>query len=69
MLNCDIVDLPGFGTETDSDDEITLKAAQRTDVLIYLSQANGFMRIEDIEYLKQNVRNLPIWEKKGDNEA
>lgn len=54
LLNCDIVDLPGFGTETDSDDEITLKAAQRTDVLIYLSQANGFMRIEDIEYLKQN---------------
>lgn len=69
LLNCDIVDLPGFGTETDSDDAITLKAAQRTDVLIYLSQANGFMRIEDIEYLKQNVRNLPIWEKKGANEV
>lgn len=69
LLNCDIVDLPGFGTETDSDDEITLKAAQRTDILIYLSQANGFMRIEDIEYLKQNVRNLPIWERKGDNEV
>lgn len=69
LLNCDLVDLPGFGTETDSDDAITLKAAQRTDVLIYLSQANGFMRIEDIEYLKQNVRNLPIWEHKGENEA
>lgn len=69
LLNCDIVDLPGFGTETDSDDAITLKAAQRTDVLIYLSQANGFMRIEDIEYLKQNVKNLPIWERKGENEV
>ena len=69
LLNCDLVDLPGFGTETDSDDAITLKAAQRTDVLIYLSQANGFMRIEDIEYLKQNVRNLPIWEHKGENEV
>lgn len=67
LLNCDIVDLPGFGTETSSDDAITLKAAQRTDILIYLSQANGFMRIEDIEYLKQNVRSLPVWEKKGDN--
>lgn len=68
LLNCDIVDLPGFGTETESDDVITMKAAQRTDILIYLSQANGFMRIEDIEYLKANVRNLPIWEKKGENE-
>lgn len=69
LLNCDIVDLPGFGTETSSDDSITLKAAQRTDILIYLSQANGFMRIEDIEYLKQNARSLPVWEKKGDNEV
>lgn len=68
LLNCDIVDLPGFGTEQGSDDAITLKAVQRTDVLVYLSQANGFMRIEDIEYLKQNVRNLPVWEKKGKND-
>lgn len=68
LLNCDIVDLPGFGTETDSDDEITFKAAERTDVLIYLSQANGFMRIEDINYLKRNIKNLPVWEKKGEND-
>lgn len=67
LLNCDIVDLPGFGTETERDDEITLEVAQKTDILIYLSQANGFMRIEDIEYLKQNVRNLPVWEQKGVN--
>ncbi len=68
LLNCDIVDLPGFGTELESDDDITFLAAQRTDVLIYLSQANGFMRMEDITYLKENVRNLPVWEKKGENE-
>jgi hypothetical protein len=67
LLNCDIVDLPGFGTETESDDEI-VKAAQTADILVYLSQANGFMRIEDIEYLKENVRNLPVWEKKGEND-
>lgn len=66
LQNCDIVDLPGFGTERESDDT-TLKAAQRTDILIYLSQANGFMRIEDITYLKENIRNLPVWEKKGKN--
>ncbi|QXE20956.1 dynamin family protein [Clostridium sp. 001] len=68
LQDCDIVDLPGFGTEKESDDTITFKAAQRTDVLIYLSQANGFMRIEDITYLKENVRNLPVWEKKEEND-
>jgi len=67
LLDCDIVDLPGFGTEKESDDTITFRAAQRTDILIYLSQANGFMRIEDITYLKENVRNLPVWEKKDEN--
>lgn len=67
LKNCDIVDLPGFGTETESDDLITMKAAQRTDILIYLSQANGFMRIEDITYLKENIRNLPVWEERGKN--
>ncbi len=68
LKNCDIVDLPGFGTETESDDLITMKVAQKTDILIYLSQANGFMRIEDITYLKENVRNLPVWEEKEGND-
>jgi len=69
ILNtCDIVDLPGFGTETESDDNITFKATQRADVIIYLSQASGFMRIEDITYLKRNINELPIWEKKDANE-
>lgn len=67
LLNCDIVDLPGYGTEEKSDDKITFEAAQKTDILIYLSQANGFLRREDIEYLKQNVKKLPIWEKNGEN--
>lgn len=67
LLDCDIVDLPGFGTDKESDDTITFRAAQRTDILIYLSQANGFMRIEDITYLKENVRNLPVWEQKEEN--
>lgn len=64
---CDIVDLPGFGTETESDDNITFKATQRADVIIYLSQANGFMRFEDISYLKRNISELPVWESKGTN--
>lgn len=65
---CDIVDLPGFGTEKESDDKITFKAAQKADVLIYLSQASGFMRIEDITYLKENIKNLPVWERNGEND-
>lgn len=67
LLNCDIIDLPGYGTETASDDIITAKTAAQADVLIYLSLASGFLRIEDIEYLKNNVRTLPTLEKKGQN--
>lgn len=67
LKNCDIIDLPGFGTETNKDDEITFSVSQRADIIIYLSQANGFMRIEDITYLKRNIPGLPIWEKKDEN--
>lgn len=67
LCNCDIVDLPGFGTETQSDDDITFRTAQKADVIIYLSQANGFMRIEDINYLKGNIFSLPIFESNGEN--
>ena len=64
---CDIIDLPGFGTETDNDDSITLSTSQKADIIIYLSQANGFMRIEDIIYLTENINGLPIWERKDTN--
>ncbi len=68
LKNCDIIDLPGFGTEEQSDDDITFKTSQNTDLLIYLSQANGFMRGEDSTYLKENIRNLPVFEKKDEND-
>ena len=67
LKTCDIIDLPGFGTETESDDNITFAAAQKSDIIIYLSQANGFMRIEDITYLKRNISELPVWEDKSSN--
>ena len=67
LKTCDIVDLPGFGTERESDDNITFATVQQASVVIYLSQANGFMRIEDITYLKRNIKELPVWEKKGAN--
>lgn len=68
LKTCDIIDLPGFGTEADKDDNITFSVSQKADIIIYLSQANGFMRIEDITYLKRNINELPIWEKKGEND-
>lgn len=68
LKTCDIIDLPGFGTETESDDNITFAAAQKADAIIYLSQANGFMRIEDITYLKRNITQLPVWESCGSND-
>ena len=67
LKTCDIVDLPGFGTETESDDQIMFAATQKSDIIIYLSQANGFMRIEDITYLKRNISELPVWEDKNTN--
>lgn len=67
LLNCDIVDLPGYGTEKEKDDIITFKTAQKADILIYLSRANGFLGREEINFLKDNVRNLPIWEKNEEN--
>ena len=67
LKTCDIIDLPGFGTETESDDNITFTTAQKADVIIYLSQANGFMRIEDITYLKRNISELPVWEKRNES--
>lgn len=68
LKTCDIIDLPGFGTETGKDDNITFSASKKADIIVYLSQANGFMRIEDITYLKRNINELPIWEKKDENE-
>lgn len=68
LKTCDVIDLPGFGTEEDKDDNITFAASQKADIVIYLSQANGFMRIEDITYLKRNISELPIWEKEGEND-
>lgn len=70
LLNvCDIIDLPGFGTgDRVEDDLMTLKAKQAADILIYMSIANGFMRSEDIEYIKESIQNLVILEDKENND-
>lgn len=68
ILNvCGIVDLPGYGTEKTRDDEFTAGIAEKADAMIYLSQANGFMRKEDEGYLCKQIRSLPVLEKDGEN--
>lgn len=56
LLNCDIVDLPGYGTgDRMEDDALSLREKSKADVLVYMSIANGFMRTEDISYIKDAI--------------
>lgn len=60
LLNCDIVDLPGYGTgDRPEDDELSLREKNKADIIVYLSIANGFMRSEDIAYVKDALPSLP----------
>ena len=67
LLNCDIVILPSFESETGDDLSTVFKRVSKTDILIYLSQAADFMRSEDCINLRDSLRWLPVWEKKGEN--
>lgn len=67
LLDCDIVDLPGYGTDDGKDDEITRIGMQSAEILIYLSLANAFMRIDDINFLKGHLRMLPVYERNNKN--
>ncbi len=59
LLNCDIIDLPGYGTgDRVEDDSITLKEKNKADIVVYLSIANGFMRSEDIAYVNEFIPAL-----------
>lgn len=64
LKNCDILDLPGYGTgDRAKDDTLTQGASQRADILVYMSIANGFMRGEDINYLRQWIRTFNFVER------
>lgn len=69
LLNCDIVDLPGYGTgDRLEDDALSLREKSKADVLVYLSIANGFMRSEDISYVKDAIPSLADIQSCGDAE-
>lgn len=59
LLDCDIIDLPGYGTgDRKEDDDFTKNEKKKADVLVYMSIANGFMRSEDIIYIKEAIPTL-----------
>lgn len=62
---CTLLDLPGFATSDNPQDDI--KAAEgknNADILVYMSLANGFMRGNDISYLKEILDSLQPIETK-----
>lgn len=58
LNNCDLLDLPGYGTKDREKDDSLLNKVQNVDVLVYMSLANGFMRGDDINWLQGELPNL-----------
>jgi GTPase SAR1 family protein len=68
LKDCDVIDLPGFGTgDRVEDDAMTLKAKEYADIVIYMSHAGQFMRGAEIEYLKEAINALNVVENIRDN--
>lgn len=63
LKNCDILDIPGITAGIDSDNIAASQAKLKADVLVYLSQASGFLQTEDANYLKEALEVLPPLEK------
>lgn len=58
LKNCDLVDLPGYGTGDREMDDSLLAKMKGADILVYMSLANAFMRAEDIAWLQNELPNL-----------
>ena len=66
LKNCDILDIPGITAGIESDNIAANQAQLKADVLVYLSQASGFLQIEDANYLKEALEVLsPLEETEG----
>lgn len=56
---CDIVDLPGFGTEELNDTIQSQRAREQADIILFLCQSNGFLnKMNDIVFLKDVIRSF-----------
>ncbi|MBY3619564.1 helix-turn-helix domain-containing protein [Acinetobacter sp. CUI P1] len=61
LLSCDIVDLPGFGTEEMDDTVRAQRAKDEADIVLFLCQSNSFLNKQsDILFLKDVIRTLPV---------
>lgn len=58
LNNCDLLDLPGYGTKDREEDDSLLKKVKNIDILVYMSVANGFMNGNDINWLQGELPNL-----------
>ena len=63
LKNCDILDIPGITAGIESDNIAASQAKLKADVLVYLSQASGFLQTEDANYLKEALEVLSPLEK------
>jgi len=62
---CTLLDLPGFGTSDDVNDDLKAsEGKENADIFIYLSLANAFMRGTDITYLKDILDRMKPLENK-----
>lgn len=68
LINCDILDLPGFAASKEDDALHEISTQKETDILIYLSRSNGFLQDRDIDYLKNCLFSLRPAEQNGQND-
>lgn len=65
LLGCDIVDLPGFGTEDLNDTVQSQRARELVDIVLFLCQSNGFFsKQSDVLFLKDTLLHLPATNSK-----
>lgn len=58
LNNCDLVDLPGYGTGDREEDDSLLAKMKGIDILVYMSTATQFMQAQDFAWLHNSLPNL-----------
>lgn len=58
LNNCDLVDLPGYGTGDRKEDDSLLAKMKDIDILVYMSTAIQFMQAQDITWLQNELPKL-----------
>ena len=64
LLGCDLMDFPGYG-HSKGDERKAEFAHRLADILIYVSQAQGFLNERDLLYISQLLKQVPPIESSG----